>query len=70
VSHAWRVFGREDASPRSARKPKVEWKCDRCGATAQEDEGTEPDPDMVFWRGVASETDDCDDMVALGVMSS
>ena len=67
MSHRWEKTGERSKPPFEAGR--VVWRCARCGEEVREEDGKSPDPDMVFWRGVGSEVDECDDMVVLSVMS-
>ena len=66
MPHEWKI---DETIRRSDGKiPYTCWKC-LCMIARGPHEGA-PDPDEVFWRGVKSEVDTCEDMQVLHVMLS
>lgn len=68
MSHIWVKEG--PGVWQAGNHVKHSWRCSRCGESISTQDDEVPDPEEVFWRGVASEVDTCDDLVVLHVMDS
>lgn len=69
MSHEWATNGKTVLDPHPEGPPdvRVEWLCEVCGASVLEKRMHVPDPDTVFWKGVASEVETCEEMLVDGV---
>lgn len=64
MSHEWVTNGTTVLNPHPEGPPdvRIRWLCEKCGASCLEKRMRVPDPDMAFWKGVASEVEVCEEM--------